>query len=104
MDKEEKKKINIQKKWVKSLKFWKKINERIRIIENDSKQFVVQTRECLPLKNKFTEWKDIHNFSTYKQALKRKHSHIIMIIMREMGCRNDFVRKRTERKRRLGLI
>ena len=104
MDKEAKKKISDQKKWVKTLRFWKKINERIRIIENDNGQFIVQVREFLPFKNRYTEWEDIHDFSTYKQALKRKHSYIVMILMRDMGCRNDFVRKRTERKKQLGLI
>ena len=104
MDKEAKKKIIAQKKWVKTLRFWKKINERIRIIEDDSGQFIVQVREFLPFRNKYTEWEDIHQFSTYKHALKRKHSYIVMILMRDMGCRNDFVRKRTERKKQLGLV
>lgn len=96
----------LQKLWVKKLRVWKNINERIRIVEDKRGQFVVQTREVLfnPLKKTWTEWTDLHNFSAYKNALKRKHSYIVLILMRELGYRNEFVRKRTVRNRSKGYI
>lgn len=96
----------LQKLWVKNLRVWKNINERVRIVEDERGQYIVQTREVLfpPLKKTWSEWYDLHNFSTYKNALKRKHSYIVMILMRDLGYRNEFVRKRTDRKRAKGLI
>lgn len=96
----------LQKLWDKKLRIWKIVNERVRIIEDDREQFVVQTRDVLfnPFKKTWTEWTDLHEFSAYKNALKRKHSYIVLILMRDLGYRNDLVRKRTDRKRAKGFI
>jgi hypothetical protein len=81
----------------------KKFNQRIRIIEeNDS--YVVQVREKNPFKKGFTDWHTLNQFSSLKQALKKKHLHIVMILMRELGYRHFFVARRVQRKKRLGLI
>lgn len=80
-----------------------KINQRIRIVEeNDS--YLVQVREKLTFKRGFTKWYTLNQFSSLKQALKQKHIHIVMILMRELGYRHFFVEKRINRKKRLGLI
>ena len=81
----------------------KKISQRIRIIEeNDS--FVVQVREKKSFSKGYTEWYDLNQFSSFKRALKKKHLHVVMILMRELGYRNEFVKRRTDRKKELGLI
>ena len=88
----------------KSLRIWKKISERVRIVETEKGQYEVQARHLLGLFSGMSEWYSLNTFSTMKQALKRKHSFIVMIIMRDLGYRNQFVERRTARKKRLGLI
>lgn len=80
----------------------KKINQRVRIVENDD-GFEVQAREKLLFKG-YSEWYMLNQFSALKQALKKKHSYVVMILMRELGYRHFFVQKRIDRKKRLGLI
>lgn len=92
------------KNWKKSLRIWKKISNHIRIIEDDKGQYHVQTRVLLGLFKGVSEWETLNTFSSLKQALKRKHSYIVMILMRDLGYRYEFVKRRTDRKRRLGLI
>jgi hypothetical protein len=78
----------------------RKISLRVRIIENDKGDYEVQTREGTfkrQLDN--AEWKPINQFSMYKRALEKKQSYIVMILMRELGYRNEFVKRRTERKK-----
>lgn len=82
----------------------KKINNRVRITENDDSLFLVEAREKLTFKRGFGEWRVLNQFSSYKQALKKKHLHVVMILMRELGYRHFFVEKRINRKKRLGLI
>jgi len=77
-------------------KVLRKINNGVRIIEQDG-LFVMQTRRKI-LFGGYTDWVNANQFSTYKQALKQKHSYIVMILMRELGLRNEFVRRRTKRK------
>jgi len=78
-----------------------KINERVRIVEKND-MFIVETREKLSFKKGFTDWHTLNQFSSLKQALKKKHSYIVMILMRELGYRHFFVTRRIERKKRLG--
>jgi hypothetical protein len=77
----------------------KKINDRVRITETDDGLFLVQGREKLLFKG-FTEWHTLNQFSSLKQALKMKHLHIVMILMRELGYRQIFLNRRTKRKKR----
>jgi hypothetical protein len=72
-------------------KILKKINERIRIMpKNDS--FVVEHR---PLGS--YEWHELNSFSTITAAINKKNSYIVMVIMRDLGFRNEFVKRRIKR-------
>jgi len=81
----------------------KKVNERIRIIKVKD-LYVVQKRETIGFGWKFGEWEEINSFFDYKKAVHKKNIHIVMVIMRELGYRNEFVKRRTTRKRKAGLI
>ncbi len=81
----------------------KKVNQRVRIIKVKD-LYVVQHRNTIGFGNKFGEWQEINSFFDYKKAVHKKNIHIVMVIMRELGHRNEFVKRRTERKRELGLI
>jgi hypothetical protein len=72
-------------------KILKKINDRIRITpKNDS--FVVEHR---PLGS--YEWRELNIFSTFSAAINKKNSYIVMVIMRDLGFRNEFVKRRVKR-------
>ena len=81
----------------------KKVNQRVRIVTKND-MYDVQTRGTVGFGNKFGEWHTENTFSKLGKALKRKEVHIVMVIMRELGFRNEFVKRRTDRKKRLGLI
>lgn len=85
-------------------KIWKKICDRVRIIDDGRGYFIVQAREKLPFKRGFTEWHDLNSYGAYKHAVKKKHSFVVMILMRELGYRYEFIAKRTKRKREKGII
>ena len=81
----------------------KKVNQRVRILEKKG-MYEVQIRNTIGFGRKFGEWRTENIFSKLSKAIKRKEIHIVMIIMRELGYRREFVKRRTDRKRRLGLI
>ena len=99
----EKELARIKKKWNKNLQIWRKINQRVRIVKNKD-AYEVQVRNTIGFGNKFGEWRTENTFSTLSKALKRKEIHVVMVIMRELGYRNEFVKRRTDRKRAKGLI
>jgi len=70
----------------------KKINAHVRITESNG-SYVVERRAF-----RAKQWEHVNTFSTLKQALHKKHIYIVMILMREMGYRNEFVRRRAQRK------
>jgi len=72
----------------------KKISQKIRIVENASGGFDVETR------NESDEWHTLNTYSMIKQALNKKHSYIVMVVMRDLGYRYEFVKRRTKRKKR----
>jgi hypothetical protein len=84
-------------------KILKKVNQRIRILKIKD-MYEVQTRGTIGFGRNFGEWRTENTFSKLSKALKRKEVHVVMVIMRELGHRNEFVKRRTDRKRRLGLI
>ena len=94
----------LQKKWAKTLRIWVKISNRVRVIEEQPGRFSVQAREYFPLRREYTEWHELNSYGAMKHALKKKHSYIVMILMRDFGYRNDFVKRRTDRKRKRGII
>lgn len=94
----------LQKQWVKKLKIWKKISDRIRITENTPGRYGVETRKYNPFNREWSEWDELNSYGAMKHALKKKHSFIVMILMRDMGLRNEFVKKRTDRKKKKGII
>ncbi len=81
----------------------KKVNQRVRILEKKG-MYEVQVRNTIGFGNKFGEWRTENIFSKLSKAIKRKEIHIVMIIMRDLGYRLEFVKRRTDRKKRLGLI
>ena len=72
----------------------KKISQRIRIIEKND-MFVVQQRP-----NPKEEWHDINQYASQKKAVDKKNSYIVMVVMRDLGYRNEFVRRRVNRKKK----
>jgi len=73
-------------------KISKKISQRVRIVEkNDA--FVVQHKI-----NGFGNWIALNSFSTLKAALNKKHSYVIMIVLRDLNYRNEFVKRRTKKR------
>jgi hypothetical protein len=78
----------------KSLKvnILKKINQRIRIEFVDD-SFIVEHKI-----GGAGEWIKLNSYSTFKAALNKKHSYIVMIILRDLSYRNEFVKRRTKRK------
>jgi len=94
----------LQKKWVKTLRIWKKISNRVRVLETEPGRYSVQSRMYDPFKREYSEWHEMNSFGAMKHALKKKHSFILMILMRDLGYRNEFIKKRTDRKRKKGII
>jgi len=84
-------------------KILKKVNQRVRILKRKG-MYEVQVRNTIGFGTKFGEWRTENTFSKLSKALKRKEVHVVMVIMRELGHRREFVKRRTDRKKRLGLI
>lgn len=80
-------------------KIWKKICDRVRIVEDGKGYFVVEAREKDPFKKDFEDWHQLNTFGNLKQALNKKHSFIIMILMRDLGLRHTFISRRIMRKK-----
>lgn len=79
-------------------KIWKRVCNRVRIIEDEKGYFLVQARDKFPFKKGYTEWHTLNQFSMHKHALNKKHSYIVMILMRELGLRPFFIERRIKRK------
>jgi hypothetical protein len=78
--------------WKKKLHIWRKICRKIRIVKKDEHTYVVEH------KNVDKDWHELNQFSSHSAALNKKHVYIVMILLRDMGYRNDLVKKRTVRK------
>ena len=74
----------------------RKINQRVRIIEDGGK-FIVEGKYTT--KSKDDKWRELNSFSTIERAVTKKNSYIVMIIMRGMGFRGEMIRRRTKRKK-----
>ena len=81
----------------------RKVNAHVRIVE-DGGSFVVQKRVLLGLRKGMSEWETLNMFSRYDKAVDRKNMYIVMILMRDLGYRREFVKRRTDRKKQKGLI
>jgi len=81
----------------------KKVNQRVRIVKNGD-LYVVQRRETIGFGGRFGDWEEINSFFDIRKAIHKKNIHIVMVIMRELGYRREFVKRRTDRKRKAGLI
>jgi len=81
----------------------KKVNQRVRIVKN-GELYVVQQRRTIGFGFKFGEWEEINSFFDYRKAVHKKNIHIVMVVMRELGHRREFVKRRTDRKKAKGLI
>lgn len=74
----------------------KKINQRIRIVEEND-MFVVQVNERPKGKN--DKWRNLNSFSRIERAVMKKNSYIVMIIMRDLGFRGEMIRRRNKRRK-----
>ena len=81
----------------------KKVNQRVRIVKKRG-MYVVQVRETIGFGNKFGVWHTENSFLKYNLAIRLKEVHIVMVVMRDLGHRREFVKRRTDRKRKKGLI
>ena len=101
-DKKKLTKEQINKQWVKSLRIWKKIGERVRIVKI-GEQYVVQKRIYLGLFPGWSDWEELNTFSTFKQAVQRRNMHIVLIVIRDLGLQCEFVhRRKINRKLKFG--
>ena len=91
------------KQWKRDLRIWRKMCGRVRIVKVKD-QYVVESRRLLGLFKGLSEWKTLNTFSSLKGAINKKNMYIVMVVMRELGYRNEFVKHRIDRKKRLGLI
>lgn len=84
-----------------NVRILRKISTRVRIIENDKGIYEVQHKPCLLTKRQASkvDWEILNQFQRYNKAADRKNNYIVMILMRDMGYRNELVRRRTERKK-----
>lgn len=81
-------------------RIWKKINERVRIEKKSDDEFVVEHRPIYSIKRVDPKkWRVLNMYSTFDKALKHKHNYIVLILMRDLGFRNEFVKRRTKRKK-----
>ena len=71
----------------------KKINLRIKIRERDD-LFLLEHRPTGA-----ESWQVMGEFSTLKKAIHKKNVHIVMVVMRDLGYRNELVKRRTKRKK-----
>ena len=82
-----------KKKKSLKLNIMRKINQRVRI-EPVGDAFIVEHKV-----GGLGEWVKLNTYSTFKAALNKKHSYIVMIILRDLSYRNEFVTRRTKRKK-----
>lgn len=77
-------------------KIWKRINLRIRLIENkNTGNFQVELRD----KN-YGGWSILATFSSFKEGLKKKHEHINIFTLRGFGHRNELAYRRLKRNKK----
>ena len=84
-----------------NIRILKKISTRVRIIENDRGMYEVQHKPQLLTKKQAerADWQTLNQFGRYSKAADRKNSYIVMILMRDLGYRNELVKRRTEHKK-----
>jgi hypothetical protein len=75
-----------------NVKIWKKINERVRIVETKN-GYEVQHKNLL-----INPWHTLNVYSTMKAALNKKHATIIIIVIRDLGYRQELIKRRTKNK------
>ena len=79
------------------------INKKVRIVKN-KEHYDVEARTYLGLFPGWSKWETLNTYSTLKKAIQKKNMHIVLIVIRDMDCRCEFIKRRTNMKRRLGLI
>lgn len=78
----------------------KKINDRVRIVEDNDGNFLVQQRKLLGLRRGMSKWKTLNTYSTYKKAVEKRNMHVVMVIIRDLGFQHVFVNRRKARKQK----
>lgn len=68
-------------------KLWKKINNRIRIIESD-KGFVVE------IKDSYRNWHKLRDAKIIQDALHQKHSYTRKMLYKDLGVGIKYKKKR----------
>lgn len=84
-------------KKIDGLRIYRKICQLVRIVEvkddeDNIKTYLVQSRH-----NKNQDWKTIQDTISLKKAIQKKHFQILIAI-RDLGYRQDFLRKRKIRR------
>ena len=92
-DKKAKKLEKDLKSWKKSLRILKKINDRIKIVEEKGKYVVLQRKGS----KSSDEWIKISITHSFSKAINKKHN-AIQIIIRDLGYRPRFLDRRKKRK------
>ena len=77
-------------------KILKKVNQRVRIVKNATGGYDIESRD--PSDKKCSNWHTMNTFSQHKKAVEKKNGYIVMVVMRDIGYRNVFVKRRTKRK------
>ena len=76
----------------------KMVNKKVRIVKN-KEHFDVEARTYLGLFPGWSKWESLNTYSTLKNAIKKKNMHIVLIVMRDMDCRCEFINRRTTRRK-----
>jgi hypothetical protein len=89
--KTEKEILRDKKSWNKSLRIWKKINNKIRLVK-EGDYYYVETRE-----NVKSEWKQSPSHGSLKRAIRMKHN-LTQRIIRDLGFQPFFKERRIKRR------
>lgn len=84
-------------------KILRQVNRYVRVVKTKH-GYETQARVRVGVFKGFGEWQSLNVFSTFKKAVEKKNMHIVMVVMRELGYRNELVRRRTNRNREKGWI
>ena len=79
-------------------RIWKKINKRIRIVQKENGIYEVQNNHFYILNKKYNDWRYLNEFHDFKNALKQKHYYILSIVLKNLGCKNSYHNRISNRK------
>lgn len=74
-----------------NVRILKKIGNFVKL-ENDGEEYIVYSR-----KRKKDEWEKMYGSISLRKALIKKH-HQSLIVLRELGYRGEFLKRKSKRK------